>query len=135
MKIKIDLNGIKSIDIENGTTALDILNSLNTQENKRPLAAIFNDSLIDLSLPIENGGVLHPLTFGDEEGRMVYWHSTSHIMAQAVQRLFPDVKLAIGPAISDGFYYDFFSEKPFSLEDLKNIEKEMKRIIKDDQSF
>ena len=62
----------------------------------------------------------------------MYWHTTSHIMAQAVKRLFPNAKVAIGPAIENGFYYDFDVEKPFSEEDLKSIEEEMKKIIKED---
>ena len=62
----------------------------------------------------------------------MYWHTTSHIMAQAVKRLFPEAKITIGPSIEKGFYYDFDVEKPFSDEDLKNIEEEMKKIIKED---
>lgn len=62
----------------------------------------------------------------------LYWHTTSHIMAQAVKRLFPDAKVTIGPAIDNGFYYDFDVEKPFSEEDLRAIEEEMKKIIKED---
>ena len=62
----------------------------------------------------------------------MYWHTTSHIMAQAVKRLFPSAKIAIGPSIENGFYYDFDVEKPFSEEDLKAIEEEMKKIIKED---
>ncbi len=65
----------------------------------------------------------------------MYWHTTSHIMAQAVKRLFPKAKLAIGPAIENGFYYDFDVEKPFSEEDLKAIEEEMKKIIKENHEL
>ncbi|TES92522.1 MAG: threonine--tRNA ligase [Candidatus Cloacimonadota bacterium] len=135
MKIKIDLNGTKEIDVEKGTTALEIFTHLNPQSNRKPIAARFNGSLIDLSLPIEDEGILQYVTFDDEEGKFVYWHSTSHVMAQAVKRLFPDAKLAIGPAISDGFYYDFYTKKTFSPDDMKKIEKEMKKIIKEGQSF
>lgn len=135
MKIKIELDGIKEIDIEKGITTLEILAGLPAKEKRRPLAARFNNSLIDLSLPIENEGILSLLTFDDEEGRMVYWHSTSHIMAQAVKNLFPDVQLAIGPAISDGFYYDFYTRKPFSPIELKKIEEEMAKIIEEDIPF
>ena len=62
----------------------------------------------------------------------LYWHTTSHIMAQAVKRLFPEAKLTIGPSIENGFYYDFDVEKPFSEEDLRKIEEEMKKVIKED---
>jgi threonyl-tRNA synthetase len=136
MKIKIDINGIESVDVKKGTSALEILRDLQTQENsRRPLAAIFDGTLIDLTSPLEREGTLRPITFDDEEGRSVYWHSTSHVMAQAVQKLFPGVKLAIGPAIGEGFYYDFYSEKTFSSDDLSKVEKEMKRIIKENQPF
>ena len=74
--------------------------------------------------------VIHTFNDDDLEGKKAYWHTTSHIMAQAVKRLFPDVKIAIGPAINEGFYYDFDIEKPFTDEDKAKIEDEMKRIIK-----
>jgi len=133
MKIKID--GIKELDFPKGSTSLEILSSLNSKDKKRPIAAKFNDNLIDLTLPIETDGRLNPVSFDDDEGKSIYWHSTSHIMAQAVKRLFNDTKLAIGPAISPGFYYDFFTDKTFSTEDLVKIEKEMQKIVKDNISF
>lgn len=135
MKIKINIDGVKELDIAKGTTALEVFSGPNFQGNKRPIAARFNDTLIDLSSPIENEGTLNPVSFDDEEGKVVYWHSTSHIMAQAVKRLFPNVQLAIGPAISEGFYYDFFTKKTFTPEDLKNIETEMKKIIEENLPF
>jgi threonyl-tRNA synthetase len=135
MKIALDINGIKPLDIQKGATPLEIISDLQIRGNKRPLVAKLNGSLIDLASPIDQGGTLQLLTFDDEEGRMVFWHSTSHIMAQAVLRLFPDTKLAIGPAISDGFYYDFYREKHFSIDDLERIEKEMTNIIRENQSF
>lgn len=75
---------------------------------------------------------LEILTFDSLEGKKAYWHTTSHIMAQAIKRLYPEIKLAIGPSIDNGFYYDFDTEKPFSEEDLIKIEDEMKKIIKED---
>ncbi len=135
MKIKIDLNGIKELDIEKGVTALKVFTGLNSPGNRKPIAARFNDTLIDLSSPLKEEGRLSPVTFNDEEGKIVYWHSTSHIMAQAVKRLFPDVKLAIGPAISDGFYYDFYTSQTFSPDDMRKIEKEMEHIIKENLPF
>jgi len=133
MKIKIDIDGVK--EIEKGSTVLGVLTELNYHGKKRPVAARFNNRLIDLSFPLDEEGTLLPLTFYDEVGKSIYWHSTAHIMAQAVKRLFPNVQLAIGPAISDGFYYDFYIENPFSLDDLRNIEKEMKKIIEEDIPF
>ena len=72
------------------------------------------------------------LTFEDLDGKKAYWHTTSHIMAQAVKRIFPNTKLAIGPAIDEGFYYDFDTDTPFTDEDKVKIEEEMKKIIKED---
>jgi threonyl-tRNA synthetase len=82
--------------------------------------------------PIWEDASLNILTFDDMEGRKAFWHTTSHIMAQAVKRLFPNIKLAIGPSIDNGFYYDFDTERPFTPEDLEAIEKEMEKIIKED---
>ncbi len=135
MKIELNINGIKPLDIKKGATPLGIINDLQIKGNKRPLAAHFNGSLIDLTLPLSKGGKLEFLTFDSEEGRSVYWHSTSHIMAQAVLRLFPDTKLAIGPSISEGFYYDFYTERNFSIDDLEQVEKEMATIISENHPF
>ena len=88
-----------------------------------------------MSSKIDSDCHVEILTFDDEEGRKVFWHSSSHVMAQAVKRLFPEVKLAIGPAIEEGFYYDFDREVSFSSTDLEAIEKEMAKIIAEDYSF
>lgn len=72
---------------------------------------------------------MKPLTFADPEGKKVFWHTASHILAQAVKRLYPDVKLTIGPSIESGFYYDFDSDTPFGAAELSAIESEMKRIV------
>lgn len=85
---------------------------------------------VDLRTAIDKDCRLNILTFNDEKGKAAYWHTASHVLAQAVKRLYPHAKLAIGPAISDGFYYDFECE-PFSREDLDGIEAEMKKIIKE----
>ncbi len=95
----------------------------------------FNGKLLDLTAQISESGEIVPVTFDSEEGREVYWHSTSHIMAAAVKRLFKDVKVTIGPAISEGFYYDFDRATPFTEEDLLKIEKEMEKIIKEGHKF
>ena len=87
---------------------------------------------MDLSYKINEDCELNILAFDDEPGKKAFWHTSSHILAQAVQRLFPDAKLAIGPAVDNGFYYDFDVETPFSTEDLQAIEEEMQKIIKDD---
>ncbi len=90
-----------------------------------------NGKLVDLALVPEEAGEVELLDFSSPEGREVYWHTSSHIMAQAVKELFPEVKVTIGPAIENGFYYDFDTQgRTFTPEDLKKIEKKMKEIIK-----
>lgn len=91
-----------------------------------------NGEVIDLRTKIDQDCELTIHTFQSQEGAHAFHHTTSHILAQAVKRLFPDTKLAIGPAIDDGFYYDFDREVPFTTEDLETIEKEMKKIVKED---
>ena len=90
-----------------------------------------NGEVVDIRTPIKEDIKLNFLTFDDDGGKLAFWHTSTHIMAQAVTRLFPEVKLAIGPAIENGFYYDFDVERPFTPEDLEAIEKEMKKIIKE----
>lgn len=99
------------------------------------LAAKVNGRVVDLSYPVTEDARVEGLTFEEEEGRLVARHSAAHIMAQAVCRLFPDVKLGIGPAIADGFYYDFDVPRPFTPEDLEKIEAEMQKIIAADLPF
>ncbi len=86
---------------------------------------------VDLRTVVDRDCALNILTFADEGGRAAFRHTASHIMAQAIKRLYPDVKLAIGPSIADGFYYDIDSETPFTAEDLEKVEAEMKKIVKE----
>ena len=86
--------------------------------------------MIDLFAPVSKDQVVTPVTFDDPEGRKVFFHSASHLMAMAVKKLYPNAKVAIGPAIADGFYYDFDVEVPFTPEDLAKIEKEMQHFAK-----
>ncbi len=103
--------------------------------DKRYLIANINNELKDLNtIPVEND-MIELLDFSSDEGKAIYWHSSSHILAMAVMRLFKDVKLGIGPSIENGFYYDFLVEKPFTDDDLKKIEKEMKRIVRENIFF
>ena len=99
---------------------------------RNALAAKLNNVVVDLSQRVEADGSLEILTFEDEEGKNAFRHTTSHILAQAVLRLFPGTRLGIGPAIADGFYYDFDSEHTFTPEDLPKIEQEMEKIVKED---
>ncbi len=118
-----------------GTTLLDIASSIDEALGKRAVAAKVDGQIMDLTRKVERDCMVEFLTFDDEEGKEVYWHSASHVMADAVKMLFPNAKLAIGPAISDGFYYDFDVEKPFVPEDLEQIEARMLKIIEADLPF
>jgi threonyl-tRNA synthetase len=115
-----------------GTTSLKIAEDISQGLAKNALVSRFNGKITDLSSPIQEDGTLEFLTFEDAEGRDTYRHTAAHIMAQAARRLFPGVKLAIGPAVADGFYYDFDPEVPFTPDDMAKIEKEMIRIANED---
>lgn len=128
--VSITLKDGKVIQAEPGKTVLELADSISKKLAKNAVAAIYNGELVGLTLPINTDGELEILTFEDERAREVYRHSSSHILAQAVQRLWPDTKLAIGPAIDKGFYYDFETDHTFSPEDFARIEAEMKKIIK-----
>ena len=95
------------------------------------LAAKVNGKVCALTTPIENDADVQLLTFADDEGKQVFRHTASHILAQAVKRLYPDAKLTIGPAIENGFYYDVDSDTPFTAEALSALESEMKKIVKE----
>ena len=88
--------------------------------------------VVDLRTVVDKDCHLNILTFDDEKGAGAFRHTTSHIMAQAIKRLYPNIKLAIGPSIADGFYYDVDSDTPLTADDLEKIEKEMKKIVKED---
>ena len=129
--VKIDLKGqVKEFD--QGVTAAEVAKSIGMGLYKSACAAKIDGEVCDLRTPIEKDCSLEFLTFDTAEGKHAYWHTTSHIMAQAVMRLYPGTKFSIGPAIENGFYYDFDMEQPLSTEDLPKIEAEMKKIIKED---
>ena len=110
---------------------LDIAKSISEGLARVATCGEVDGEVKDLRFVVEKDCTLNILTFDSLDGKKAYWHTTSHIMAQAVKRLFPDVRLAIGPAIDEGFYYDFDVEKPFTEEDKTKIEEEMKKIIKE----
>ncbi|MBM7606875.1 threonyl-tRNA synthetase [Lysinibacillus composti] len=116
-------------EFERGTSTADIAGSISPGLKKQALAGKLNGTLIDLKTPIEEDGAIEIITPKSEEALEILRHSTAHLTAQAVKRLFPDVKLGIGPVIEGGFYYDIDSPTPISAEDLPKIEKEMKKII------
>lgn len=115
---------------QDGMTAFDIAAAISPRLRKATLAAELDGQRIDAFAPIHGDHSLKLLTFADENGRWAFRHTASHMLAQAVKRLYPDVKFAIGPAIENGFYYDFDTPEGFSFspEDLAAIEKEMAKI-------
>jgi threonyl-tRNA synthetase len=116
--------------VTTGTTATDLFG-----EDRTVVAARVNGALRDLDRPLADGDVVQAVTATSEEGLEVLRHSCAHVMAQAVQEAFPQARLGIGPAIRDGFYYDFDVDRPFTPEDLKVLQKAMQRIVKSGQTF
>ena len=104
--MKLIVNGIP-MEVEDGVNALDLSGNISKELKKEALAARLNDRVISLVTPIHEDGVLEILNFSDEDGRRTLRHTASHVLAQAVKHLKPEAKLAIGPAIDNGFYYDF----------------------------
>ena len=129
IKVTLKDNVVKKF--ESATTAADVAKSLGMGLYKAACAAKIDGNVCDLRTPIEKDCSLEILTFDNVEGKKAFWHTSSHVLAQAVKRLFPNAKFAIGPAIDNGFYYDFNVEKPFSPEDLEKITAEMKKIVKE----
>ena len=128
----VTLKGGVVKEYENGTTAMEIAKSIGMGLYKAVCICKINGEYRDLRTPIEGDCELEFLSFeDDEEAKKTFRHTASHIMAQAVKRLYPEAKLAIGPSIANGFYYDFDVEKPFLPEDLEKIEAEMKKIVKE----
>lgn len=125
--MKVRFKG-KEYQAEEGFTVLDFLARVEGVEEDRLIAARLNGRAVDLSSPLEEGS-LELVTWEDEEGKEIYRHTASHVMAQAVMELFPGTKLAVGPAIKDGFYYDFDLPEALAPEDLPRIEQRMEEIV------
>jgi threonyl-tRNA synthetase len=113
-----------------GITGQEVAEKIGSRLAKDALAIKIDGQLQDLNIPVDHNAAVEIVTFNAPEGRDVYWHSTSHLMAQAVKQLFPQAKLAIGPSIEEGFYYDFDLDRPFTPEDLVKIEKRMAQLAK-----
>ena len=121
----------KVYEVEAGSSVGDLIKANFPDDLKKYLAVKLEDGTMqDLFAPVAEGQTVTPVTFEDPEGRKVFFHSASHLMAMAVKKLYPNAKVAIGPAIADGFYYDFDVEVPFTPEDLAKIEKEMVHCAK-----
>ena len=128
--IKTHLKGQRQ-EFESGVTPAEVAKSIGMGLFKAACAARVDGEGKDLRTPLTQDCALEILTFDEAEGKHAYWHTTAHIMAQAVNRLYPGTKFAIGPAIENGFYYDFDMDTPLSSEELPKIEEEMKKIIKE----
>ena len=129
--INVTLKGGVVREYENGTSVLEIAKSLGAGLYKAACAARVNGTECDLRTVLDFDCEVEILTFDDDFGKMAFRHTCSHILAQAVKRLYPNTKLTIGPSIEDGFYYDFDSEISFTPEVLEALEKEMKKIVKE----
>lgn len=135
MNIKITFPDGSQKEYEQGVSALQVAESISPGLAKQTVTAKVNDKLVDITEPIKEDAHIQLFKFDSEEGRDVYWHSTAHLMAQAVKQLFPEVKVTIGPAIENGFYYDFDKPVPFTDEDLVKIETRMKELIKENLEY
>lgn len=131
--IKVTLKDGNKLEVEENSTILEVAKKISEGLARNVTCGEVDGEVKDLRYELKKDCslILHTFKEEDLEGKKAYWHTTSHIMAQAVKKLFPEAKLAIGPAIENGFYYDFDVEKPFTDEDKANIETEMKKIIKE----
>ena len=129
--MKITLKDGSVMELVNGMAVIDIAKEISEGLARVATSAKVNGELVDLRTVVDSDAELEILTFDSEDGKGAFNHTASHIMAQAVKRLYPDTKLAIGPSIANGFYYDLDRETPFVAEDLEKIEAEMKKIVKE----
>lgn len=128
--IKVELKGGVVKEFDSNITPAEIAKSIGAGLYKSVCCAKVDGEVVDLRTELTSDCKLELLTFDDPEGKKAFWHTASHVLAQAVKRLYPSAKCAIGPAIDNGFYYDFDVEKPFSADDLEKIKAEMKKIVK-----
>ena len=119
-------------EVQEGISVIDLAKEISEGLARVATAGRVDGKVVDLRYNLNKDCNVEILTFDDEDGKKAYWHTTSHIMAQAIKRLYKDVKLAIGPAIYGWFYYDFDTEYRFSEADFEKVEAEMKKIIKED---
>ena len=134
-KIKVKFPDGKDKEFEKGVTPFQIAQSISERLANDALAAKVNGSVLDMQRPINKDADIRFLMFDDEEGKEVYWHSSSHLMAHAIKSLYPEAKFGVGPAIENGFYYDFDINKKLDEEDLRQIEQRMEKISKEDHKF
>ncbi|MBE6051049.1 MAG: threonine--tRNA ligase [Clostridium sp.] len=135
MNINIKLNDGSIREVAENTTVLELANNISRNLGKKAIVGEVNKKLVDLNYKLHENDEVNILTVEDEKGMEVVRHSTSHIMAQAVKRIYKNAKLAIGPSIENGFYYDFDIDTAITIDDLQKIEKEMNNIIKENLKF
>ncbi len=133
--MNINLIDGSQIEIPDGSSVYDLAKKIGTGLAKAAVAGKVNKTLVDLTHKLEDSDSVEIITFDSPEGKSVFWHSSAHVMAEAVKNLFPEAKVAIGPAIEQGFYYDFEVERPFTQDDLERIEKEFMRIVREKRPF
>ena len=121
-------NKNEKVELEKGSSARDLAEKFQLTGPEQSLAAEINDKIVDLNSPLQNGDTVFLISFDSKEGHEIFWHSTAHVLAQAVLRLWPDAKPTIGPPIENGFYYDF-ANLTISDADFKKLEKEMQKVI------
>jgi len=134
-KVKIKFPDGSEKEFDKGITPYQIAESISPRLAEEVLVAKVNSNMVDLNKPINGDATFQLFTFKDELGRQTYWHSTSHLMAHAIQSLYPEAKFGVGPAIEGGFYYDFDINTKLTDEDLVKIENKMMEIAKEDQPF
>ena len=129
--LALEFEGFGNVSVEAGAKVWEALQQLSDEARKDVIGIRIGESLLDLVTPLHEGGSAELIRLKDdsEHAKHFYRHSFSHILAQAVRRLFPGTKLAIGPAIANGFYYDFDTARPFTEDDLESISREMEKII------
>ena len=134
--IKVTLPDGSIKELEQGSTPMDVAQSISAGLARNVISAKYNDTIVETSTPLTTDGNLTLYTWNDDEGKQAFWHSTSHVMAQAIQDLYPGAKLTIGPAIENGFYYDVdFGEQKISESDFSKIENRMLEIARGKHDF
>ncbi len=132
-RIILTLPDGKALEFPFGTTSREVAESIGPRLAKAALAGELNGIPVDLTMPLEESGEFRVHTFDSDTGRDVFWHSGAHLLAQAVKRIWPEARLAIGPAVEEGFYYDIEFDEPISSDDFERIEAEMAAIVAEDQ--
>ena len=130
---KVTLPDSKILEVPAGATAADAIGKIGKRLLEASLAAEVDGRKVDLNFPLPEACTLKAFTFSSPEGKEVFRHSSAHLLAQAVMRIYPDAKPTIGPAVEEGFYYDFAGIPPLSPADLGKIEEEMAKIVLENQ--